>query len=245
MTTARERFGGSRLRALVAVPRSMAELTVEELNGLLRDASVLEQDAHGPKVMALTDGRYFKCFRRKRLANRDVLVPAAVRFHRHALRLRHLGVPTFDVVSVHRLPGRAATAASYRPLPGVTLRRLLATSAANGPVMARVGAFLAELHRLGVYFRSVHPGNIVIDGPRIGLIDVLDMRFRPWSLTRWERIHNWRHFLRCRDDRPYLSPELTDALLAGYLDAAALPPPVSVRMAEQVRRLHARLADPG
>jgi len=123
----------------------------------------------------------------------------------------------------------------YEPMPGDTLRALLARGQADESLMYRVGVFLARLHRQGVYFRSVHPGNIVIDGPRIGLIDVLDMKVRPWSMSRWARRRNWPHFLRCVEDRPYLTPELIGAVLQGYYDAADLPFDEVRQVAGQVR----------
>lgn len=201
----------------------ISPLTRTELDQLTVNATVIERDQHGVKVMRLHDGRFIKFFRRKRLFNRELLAPAAVTFAQHALELQRLHIPTLQVQGIHRLNGTAYTIAVYEPLPGQSLRQLLAVGAADRDLMYRVGVFIARLHRLGVYFRSIHPGNIVVDGNRIGLIDLLDMRLRPWSLTRWARRRNWWHFLRCTEDRPHMQPALIDELLIGYRDAADLP----------------------
>lgn len=198
-------------------------LTHEELKHIIADAAVIERDPKGIKVLRLADGRFLKFFRRKHPLNRDLLSPAAVRFARHALKLRKLNIPTLDVIGIHRLVDDACTVAIYEPLPGQSLRQLLAERRVDRDLMYRVGVFIARLHRLGVLFRSLHPGNIIVDGNRLGLIDLLDMRLRPWSLSRWARRRNWWHFLRCAKDRPYLAPELIDELLIGYRDAADLP----------------------
>lgn len=198
-------------------------LSQNELGQLMHDASVIEQDDHGVKVLRLADGRFLKFFRRKRLFNRELLSPAALTFARHACQLRRLRIPTLRVLSIHRLIGANYSVALYEPLSGKSLRQLLAEGAVDRDLMYRVGVFIARLHRLGVLFRSLHPGNIIVDAGQVGLIDLLDMRLVPWSLSRWARRRNWRHFLRCPEDRPYFRGELIDELLIGYRDAADLP----------------------
>lgn len=206
-----------------------------QLEQVMGRSEIVERDSHGIKVLKLQDGRYLKYFRRKRFFNRELLSPAALRFARHVRRLEKLHIPTMKVVSLHRIIDEPHTVVVYEPMPGDTLRALLARGQADESLMYRVGVFLARLHRQGVFFRSVHPGNIVIDGPRIGLIDVLDMKVRPWSLSRWARRRNWPHFLRCAEDRPYLTEELISAVLRGYYDAADLPFHEVRQVAGQVR----------
>lgn len=208
-----------------------------QLEELALHAEVLEQDQHGIKVLRLADGRYLKYFRRKRFFNRELLSPAALRFARHARALDRLQIPTLKVESLHRITGEPNTVAIYRPLPGETLRDLLAHGQVDTQLMYRTGVFIARLHRQGIMFRSLHPGNIVVDGLRIGLIDLLDMRLRPWSLSRWARRRNWWHLLRRGEDRPHLTPALIDALLAGYRDAADLPAREVIQVAQRVRGL--------
>lgn len=210
-------------------------LSRTQLEQAVERSEIVEQDDHGIKVLKLEDGRYLKYFRRKRLFNRELLSPAAVRFARHARQLQRLRIPTMELESLHRIIGEPHTVAIYQPMPGDTLRALLARHEVDHQLMYRIGVFLARLHRQGVFFRSVHPGNIVIDGFRIGLIDVLDMKFRPWSMSRWARRRNWHHFLRCPEDRPYWRAELFDALLYGYHDAADLPFGEVKQVADRVR----------
>ena len=212
-------------------------LSRAELAELVRRGDVIERDGHGVKVVRLPDGRFLKYFRRKRRWNRELMSPAALRFARHARQLQSLGIPTLSVDSLHRIVGEPHTVAIYRPLAGATLRDLLASNKVDIQLMYRVGVFIARLHRQGVYFRSAHPGNIVVEGLHIGLIDVLDMRFRPWSMSRWARRRNWVHLLRCQEDRPYLKPAYVDALLFGYRDAADLPAREVRGVADRVRDL--------
>lgn len=212
-------------------------ITREELNQLTDAAEVLEQDSHGIKVLRLADGTFLKYFRRKRWFNSELLAPAAVKFARHANRLQTLGIPSMKVLQLQRVQGEPHTIAIYEPLPGDTLRDLLASGHADRELCYRVGVFIARLHRLGVLFRSLHPGNIIVNDGRLGLIDVLDMQFHSGSLWRWTRRRNWLHFLRCEVDQPWLKPELIDELLLGYADAADLPASELEHVGSHVRTL--------
>jgi hypothetical protein len=212
-------------------------LSEQEFAVLIAGARVIESDGQHPKVLQLTDGRYLKYFRRKHLISRDLMVAAAVRFARHARRLGRMRIPTLTVRGLHRIHGSPDTIAVYEPLRGEPLRALLNSGRADTDLMYRVGGFIAQLHDRGIYFRSLHPGNIIVDGPAFGLIDLLDMRFKRGSLWRWQRQRNWLHFLRTRVDWPFLSRSLIEALLAGYGDASRLPAREILRMADHAQRV--------
>lgn len=201
---------------------SIHPLSRENLADLMTKANVIEIDQYGPKVAILPDGTYLKYFRRKRFFSRELLAPAAVKFSRNAYQLMQLGIPTLKVKSLHRIIGEPHTVAIYEPLPGRTLREMLASNAADPDLMYRLGVFLARLQRRGIYFRSVHPGNIIVDGMEFGLIDILDMRFRSWSLSRWARRRNWRHLFRYPEEWSNHS-DLIEAVVRGYRHSADLP----------------------
>jgi hypothetical protein len=215
----------------------MEHLDGAGLGKLLDGADVIEQDRMGPKVLALPDGRYLKLFRpRKRLFSRQLIWPAAHRFAANAARLAAAGIPTLAVDVLYRLPGpgRSTTAAAYRPLPGKTLRDQLVAGSAGASLLRQVGAFIADLHRRGIYFRSLHPGNVVVGEHALGLIDVLDLRFHRGSLSLRARQRNWRHVLRCPQDSEFLTSGTVETLLRGYLEASDLPEHSLTRLAAAV-----------
>jgi len=83
--------------------------------------------------------------------------------------------------------------------------------------ISSLAQFIAQLHEHGIYFRSLHPGNVVLqpDGT-FGLIDILDCSFRWFGrpLNRWQRERNFRHFFRYDDSRA-----IEEAVRAGYTAA--------------------------
>ncbi|MGO4610372.1 lipopolysaccharide kinase InaA family protein, partial [Variovorax sp. 2RAF20] len=113
-----------------------------------------------------------------------------------------------------------SSAVHYSPLPGSTLRQVLqgiTAPAVRQALVERFGKFMAQLHEQGVYFRSLHLGNVlVLDDGEFGLIDLADMRIYPSSLSLSLRKRNLRHMQRYAVDRRWLFEDHFGALLQGY-----------------------------
>lgn len=184
----------------------METLSTEQYEELCSRARILQKDAYGPKVLRLADGRMVKIFRRKRLFSSALWRPYARRFRNNAVRLAELGIPTVKVDRLCRCPSRARHLVFYQPVPGATLRDFLAEDPANIAIFEDLAVFLAELHAKGIYFRSIHFGNIIVLPGAAGfaLIDMADLAFRSAPLDFKLRLRNFRHFLRYREDRKNL-----------------------------------------
>ena len=68
--------------------------------------------------------------------------------------------------------------------------------------------FIVRPHDQGVYFRSLHLGNVILtpDG-ELGLIDFADLRIHPWGLGRYLRARNMRRMLAMADERDWVDIE--------------------------------------
>ncbi len=77
------------------------------------------------------------------------------------------------------------------------------------------GCFLAVLHGKGVLFRSVHFGNVLVDGDGMSLIDILDLKVFRKPLAEQKRIKNIRFLVKYPVDRAVVRVHL-DALREGY-----------------------------
>ena len=166
---------------------SQRTLNREDWESLVEKADLIEQDAFGPKVFDLNDGRMMKIFRVKRFWSSNLWSPFAKRFVRNTQRLRRLGIPTIQCRQHGSIPHLDRTYVIYERLPGQTLREV---SELDGVLL---GTFFARLHDRGVYFRSCHLGNLLLlEHGELGLIDVLDMRFRKGGLSANERERNFR-----------------------------------------------------
>ena len=191
-----------------SVARKPGRLSQETSDRLQAGAEVLEQDRHGIKVMKLTDGTMLKFFRVKRWWSSAILIPYSRRFCINADRLACRNIPTVHIIAWYRLPGTSLTAVHYDPLPGLTLRQLAADRGLGDAVMMQLGTFVAALHQRGIYFRSLHLGNIVLTpNGALGLIDVADLKIQSSSLSVRKRLRNLRHLCRLPDDRRLMRAE--------------------------------------
>lgn len=176
------------------------------------------------KVLQLTDGSIVKLFRLKRLLTSGRILPPAKRFLRNVNRLEAHGIPTVAMIATYKIPAIGRTAVHYRFMTGVTLREYCKTGEMDFQLAKRLGQFFALLHQQGIYFRSIHFGNMVLSPDhRIGLIDVLDMRFKRKSLNRHLRIRNLRHLFRYDTDIDLLAP-VRNYFIESYCTAARLHP---------------------
>ncbi|AGI26349.1 BUD32 family EKC/KEOPS complex subunit [Pseudomonas sp. MT3] len=196
----------------------MQDLALPAYESLRAGAQVLEADKHGDKVLRLADGNFLKLFRRKRLISSAAFYPYAQRFADNTETLQRLAVPCPKIIAVYRIPEIARDAVHYRPLPGDTLRQVIAAGEGDVRLAAQLGTLIAELHDQGVYFRSLHLGNVVkTPQGTLGLIDVADMKKQRRALSRPQRKRNFAHMLRYANDRRWLLEGNTDSLSQAYL----------------------------
>ena len=206
-------------------PRSRT-LTEGQLNELLQTARIIEEDGYGVKVAELADGNYLKLFRRKRRLSTALWSPPSRRFADNAKQLQSLGVAAPLIDCFVRIPAAKLDGIIYRPLPGDTLRnrwRNLGNEEREEDIR-QFGSFLGQLHQLGIYFRSLHLGNVLKqpDG-RMALIDVADMMIAQHALSPWKRRRNLTHMLRYSEDSHWLTVQHISALTSGYAEQCGQP----------------------
>ncbi|MGG2395577.1 toluene tolerance protein [Pseudomonas sp. SH1-B] len=196
------------------------KLSNEMLATLITGALVLEKDSFGPKVYKLANGNFLKLFRRKRLVSSALLVPYSERFWRNADKLKALNIPTLTPLSIYRLEDPAVTAVCYRPLAGRTLKDIyLEQPSTFGSYMPELIKLIRTLHRSGVYFRSLHLGNIVLTpGGKMGLIDIADLSIQRRALSTAKAKRNLAHFSRLLKTMGIAEQFPMEALSSAVLD---------------------------
>ena len=168
------------------------------LNTMIADARILEKDSYGPKVYLLADGNILKLFRRKRFFSSALFRPYSKRFIDNALELQKRGIPTLTVLQSYQLETPGMTAVLYEPLPGRNLRQLMDTAEFTWQEsLEPLIALVRQLHRCGVYFRSLHLGNVIVTPEgALALIDMADRAFTRGPPSRRLIKRNLEHFSR-------------------------------------------------
>lgn len=196
----------------------MQNIQQEGYNQLREGAKVLEQDSHGEKVLLLGDGSILKLFRRKYVVSSALLYPYAKRFANNAEALHRRNVPCPEIIAVYRIPSIARDAVHYQPLPGVSLRQIRTQ---NRPcpdnLFDLLGRFTAGLHYQGIYFRSIHLGNVILTPQNeLGLIDIADLQHQKRPLGKYKIKRNFKHMLRDDVDSQWLLSNSHGNLFTAY-----------------------------
>jgi tRNA A-37 threonylcarbamoyl transferase component Bud32 len=221
----------SLLRRPVEMPKPQA------FEALCNGAHVVEEDGLGPKVLRLEDGSFLKLFRARRWYTSGRFNPYSERFASNSEQLQQTGIVSPPILNLYSLHD-GSSAVRYQPLPGLTLRQALQSldSSLRESLIERFGRFMAQLHERGVYFRSLHLGNVLLleDG-EFGLIDVADMRIYPSALRNTLRQRNLKHMQRYPQDRNWLFEAHFEQLAKGYGSVASAH--ATVKLREQVLTL--------
>lgn len=197
----------------------MKTLNREKYEALREGAEVLAADDHGDKVLRLKNGHIMKLFRRKRLFSSALIYPYGKRFADNVKQLTKLGIPTVKGLSLYRVPSISRIAVEYKPLPGESLDDEIKRGVFGEQQIEKFGTFLSKLHKLGVYFRSIHLGNVIMTPEgKLGLIDVSDMKVYRRPLPTSLRTRNMRHFCRYPEHAEALFPNgNTETFMKSYL----------------------------
>ncbi|MCX4026098.1 toluene tolerance protein [Endozoicomonas sp. SM1973] len=200
----------------------MKILSREEFNQLTKGAAIVEQDGCGVKVLSLLDGTFLKLFRNKRFISSARIYPYARRFADNANSLKKAGIRSVTVLETYKIKLPPRSIVRYQPLSGKTVREVAIGNldALKQNQIKKIAQFIATLHNKGVYFRSLHLGNILIttDGS-LGLIDIADMKFYNKPLSVGKRIRNFRHLMRYKNDAKLLLQNEPVSFIDSYLEA--------------------------
>ncbi|WP_417787134.1 toluene tolerance protein [Stutzerimonas xanthomarina] len=174
----------------------MRIVSAQELESWLTSGKVLEKDMRGPKVVALENGLFLKIFYTRRHPILARLQPAAKRFAKNIARLDQFAVPAPKLCEQFWLGDNCmVSACTYRPLPGESVEQLYRRQPEQAYLLLpELAAFIRRLHQKGIYFRSLHLGNIIVlPKGGFGLIDILDMQFKGRALNSWQIRRNFQH----------------------------------------------------
>lgn len=207
----------------MAIP--LTPIPPAEYQRMRDEATVIAGTQKGDKVLLLANGNMLKLFRLRRFLSSALIFPYCQRFANNAERLDRLGVPTVDVVARYLISKKPRiTAVEYKPLAGIVLRELIREQKIEDNLLRRLGNFVARLHQHGVYFRSLHMGNVVLlENSIFGLIDIADLKIHRLSLSSAKRLRNFQHMGRYREDLVGMGQGGVKQLLQGYLDQYESP----------------------
>lgn len=204
----------------------MEKISQEEFHQLVGSGKILEQDSYGIKVVETDDNHIIKTFRLKRLLSSAFFYPYAQRFKDNSEKLLNKGFKTVSVKRIGYCRKEKRYVVVYPKLAGETLRAAFEKEPENiQKRLTDLAHLTAQLHREGVLFRSLHLGNVlVLPDKTLGLIDLSDMKIYSSALSLQQRIRNFNHLLRYRQDFKMIENFGIVRFLTAYCEAAELDP---------------------
>jgi tRNA A-37 threonylcarbamoyl transferase component Bud32 len=154
-----------------------------------------------PKVYEKDDDTIIKLFYPKqRLLSSDRIKPRAIRFYKNVKSLHSHGYDVPKVNKIQFCPELKMYAIYYNKIQGNDVRTLVKHGNLN--IINHVAELLADLHKNGIFFRSIHLENLLLkpDG-KIALLDLTDVKFKPRALTLSFRYRNIKHLLQEPNDK--------------------------------------------
>lgn len=197
-------------------------MTHAELAQLQAGGKTLEQDERGIKVTLLPEGNMLKVFRLRGWFSSSLIYTNARSFCRNAQRLQQLGIDTVTNCQLFHFTNSTDTAVIYKPLAGESVKTLLKNKNFLENDCLLLGEFFAALHAKGIYFHSLHCGNIVKTPTGFGLIDIADMKIYPWSLWQNTRLRNFSRLLAYAEDKKAFGEAGWQAISMRYAEHAKL-----------------------
>jgi hypothetical protein len=201
----------------ISWPETISEKTFREITHLRRDQSV--DVAACEKVIFHKIGIATKIWSKKRrLLTSANIYPYDMRFVRNASLLKAKGVSTPRIIRHAKLNKSSIRLVQYEMLPGQAVRDVLSKNP-NGVDWSQLANFFHKLHRKGIFFRSIHFGNIIqVDKTQFGLIDFTDVAFYRKGLGFKRRIRNLGFPLRYEKDVTNMNKSSGPTIVAHYLE---------------------------
>ena len=198
----------------------MEPLSAAQFQRLIAGAEVLERQGGGLSALRTPGGRIVKIWQRRGGLSSDRIWPYSRRFAQNCRRLRERGVTAPQIEQAFRRSDTGEHILVYPMLAGTPLRKL---AGQNVLPLAELARFYADLHARGVWFRSIHLGNVLrLEQGGFGLIDVTDVYFSRGPLALDARAQNLGYAWSYRGDRRYFTATVRAELLQHYLAQAGL-----------------------
>ena len=172
--------------------------------GFKKQSKLLEQDGGFEKVFLYEDQYIIKLFRHRKILSSSRLKNKAKKFRDNSLKLQKRNIPCSKVMKLFYLnAGQKRQCLVYNYIEGNTFYDTFTKAHAEDRdhLLKKLFGFFRDLHQKGIYFRSAHLANIIVqvDGT-LALIDVGNIQFQNRPLSTFQVFRNFKAILRRKQD---------------------------------------------
>jgi serine/threonine protein kinase len=192
----------------------------EELKQFIDGNEILYGSTEHPGIMLSPTGEIIKSFFKRKKISTSTFFPQAEQFKKNSQRLFERGIKgpiVTDIIYCKEIPVHMVV---YNRLEGDDLRVLAEREGVN--VLSQLPSYLAELHEIGVFFRAIHLGNILLHAREMSLIDISDLSIQSSPLGNFQRARNLAHLFNSDLDKNLFTQYGLQQFLKEYLLASGL-----------------------
>lgn len=212
------------------------------MDALCCNGRAIDSKGGYPAVVLHPDDTVTKFWaRKKNLLSSATIWPYSTRFINNATKLARRGVNVPKILDHAKLENSRVHIVTYQSLPGTSIRELLHNSPQNVDIPSLCRYYL-ELHEKGIYYRTIHLGNIIQlpNHQGFGLIDFTDVYFSKKPLSLKRRASNISVPVRKRyiQDVQAIEQAGYPNLIDTYVDLLNLPPSKRQLFLTHLKNLH-------
>lgn len=197
----------------------MKQLSTAELAEYIDENEILYGRVGRPEVMLTPDSKIVKCFYPRKKLSTSTFLPQAKRFSINAKKLQERNIPAPIVEEVLYCKEIPVHLIVYSWMDGEDLRFLCGSG--HIECLSDLPAFLAHLHKQGIYFRAIHLGNLLRQkNDTLAILDMSDLRTQSYALGAFQRARNLAHLMNRKDDKAYFVNYGVDRFVKEYIDCS-------------------------
>lgn len=192
-------------------------ISYSEFESICSNSEILRWKNELPRLIRNNGKLISKIWIRQNTFSSDWIYPYYLRFVRNARKLRSRGIVAPNVRAITKVKNHRLYLVTYEEIKGASVRDILKYD--NNMIPLReLGLFIATLHKKGIYFTSLHLGNIIrLDSGDFGIIDVTNTHFFVFPLNIHSRARNLSHLLSYTDDISLLRQKTKGDVVEEYL----------------------------
>lgn len=214
----------------------METISYTEFNTLCKTSQIVVWKRNLPSIIKHDTNLITKVFCNKKRFTSDLFYPRCYRFCHNAKKLLSRGVVAPKVKHLQKIRGTNIRLVTYEEIKGTSLRALLSSGKKKLDISKLVDFFIC-LHDKGIYFRSLHLGNIImLESGGFGLIDLTDTSFKIRPLSLNMRARNLSFLLSYQKDMELLQRSDDKDIVQEYLKFLNVHPGAKHRFVGRVKR---------
>jgi tRNA A-37 threonylcarbamoyl transferase component Bud32 len=187
---------------------------------LVANAQVLKLRRGNPAILLTPDQRIIKHIYQRPWYSSSRIWPYAQRFITSAKQLAKQGILVPEIHARYYYAPERCEILVYSYLNGKSLLTLALEN--NDTQLQGFPAFVAKLHRLGIFFRDLHLDNIIVYNNEYALIDLASVKCYRKSLSLPKRAKNLLKILSKKEDQSTYNRFGKDNFIQQYMESCGL-----------------------